>query len=169
MVDAMVMGCFDRAVSWDLLKHYAETTEGVEGVVIQFGQDMVKLKTKWYCDLHRSIVFLRERDIAEAVLQDRFDDLLGAFAIAGKNQQPIKDIAAIVKSKIESIEKSIADLQMVGHEKGLITKKDWALEFKDHKYFGMLMKKLDGRELGIAEWYSKHCLKDDFSLEVIAD
>lgn len=156
-------------VSWEKLKEYAETAEGVEGVVIQFGQDMCKLKTRWYIDLHRSIVFLRERDIAEAVLDDRLDDLLGAFAMAGKNQQPLRDIAVKVRAKLKAIDDSIQELLLRGFEKNLLTRKELAMEFRDHPHFGMLMKIHDMREPNVSEWYKKHHLKEDFSLEVIAD
>lgn len=157
-------------VSWDKLKEYAETTTGEEGVVIQFKSgDMVKLKTAWYVRLHHFLVFLRERDVAESILDDKFDDLLGNFALAGKNQKPLKDISTKLNLYLDEIKLSLNSLVEEGHSKGCITKKDWALAFKSHRHFGLLMKLVDRKEPNIREWYKKNQLTIDFSLNVISD
>ena len=165
MEETMVMGCFDRAVSWDKLKHYAETTEGVEGVVIQFGQDMVKLKTKWYCDLHHSVTFTRWRDIARTVLADQSDDLKGAFALTGRSIEPILEVEHKINGIIAAAEKAVDE--HVGNGRVLNrTPKDMALAFKDHALFGQIMAAFRGKTVDWREWYEKNYL-DTWSLEVV--
>lgn len=152
-------------VSWDLLKQAAETETGIEGWVIQFEDgNMVKLKTKWYCDLHKTIVFLRERDVARIALDDKIDDLVGHFALVGKDPAPVRRINRIVLSDVAEIEAEV----MAEHAK-LVgkTKKEAALAFKGHRLFGLIMKAMDGKEVDAREWYGKNVLEQKFSLAVI--
>ena len=150
-------------VSWQLLKQYAETATGVEGVVIQFGQEMVKLKTKWYCDLHHSVTFTRWRDIARTVLADQSDDLKGAFALTGRSIEPILKVERQVKETIGNTKAAIETL--VAYDKGL-SAKDMAMKWKDDEQFGLIMSVFRGKKIDWLEWYSKHHL-DSWSLEVV--
>lgn len=151
-------------VSWDKLKEFAETATGTEGVVIQFGQDMVKLKTVWYCDLHRTIVFLRERDVAWAALEDKADDLVGHFALVGKDPTPVHRINREVLADVTAIEDEVR----AEHRKLIgCTKKEAALATKGHRLFGLIMRAMDGREIDAREWYGKNVLEQKFSLAVI--
>ncbi len=152
-------------VSWDLLKHYAETETGVEGVVIQFGQEMVKLKTKWYCDLHRSVVFTRWRDIAKSVLADQSDDLKGAFALTGRSIEPILKVEHQIHGIIAAAEKAVEEHVMNGKALGR-TPKDMALALKDHPLFSQVMRAFRGMDNNWLEWYEKNHL-DSWSLEVV--
>jgi RNA ligase len=155
-------------VSWEKLHKYAMETEGVEGVVIQFGQEMVKLKTKWYCDLHHAVTFTRWRDIARAVVADQSDDLKGAFAMAGRSIDPIIKVEQKIGSRI-----SIAENAAQAHaENGRVlnrTAKDMALALKDHELFGQIMRLFRGGEVNWMEWYAKNHLEEDFGLEVVGD
>ena len=154
-----------KLVSWDKLKTAAETRTGIEGWVIQFDDgEMVKLKTAWYQQLHRTIVFLRERDVARIALEDKIDDLIGHFALVGKDPSQVRRINKIV----------LEDLAAIGDEvrsehqklKGF-SKKDAALAMKGHRLFGLIMRAMDGKEIDVREWYSKNILNSKFSLEVI--
>lgn len=71
----------------------AETLEGIEGWVFQFADgNMVKLKTKWYCDRHHVLTYLRERDIAELALNEQLDDLKSTLQERGL---PLSEVEAI--------------------------------------------------------------------------
>lgn len=152
-------------VSWEKLKEYAETAEGVEGVVIQFGQDMVKLKTKWYCDLHHSVTFTRWRDVARTVLADQADDLKGAFAMTGRSIEPILEVERVIKAKI-TIAKMIVDSAVSLAQRDGLTAKDTALAFKDSELFSQIMRTFRGGEVNWYEWYEKNHI-DSWTLEVI--
>ncbi len=73
--------------------------ESREGYVIQFTNgDMVKVKSPWYLRLHRSITFLRERDIAWLALNEELDDVKGALVEAGIALTAVNAVEARLKS-----------------------------------------------------------------------
>ena len=154
-----------KEVDWERLKHYAETATGVEGVVIQFGQEMVKLKTKWYCDLHHSVTFTRWRDIARTVLADQADDLKGAFAMTGRDIEPILKVERIIKGVISAAQTAVEAHVSNGLGLGRTTK-EMALAFKDHAMFGQVMRAFRGQEVNWYEWYEKNLL-NEWTLEVV--
>ncbi len=158
-----------NVVSWDLLKIAAETTEGVEGWVIQFRSgDMVKLKTQWYCDLHHSVTFTRWRDIARSVVADQSDDLKAAFAMTGRSIEPILFVERAIKAKI-ALDRGAAEMTaLAGIEYGK-TAKDMALMHRDHPLFGQIMRLFRGQEVNWMEFYEKNHLDADWSLEVVGD
>jgi RNA ligase len=156
-------------VSWDLLKKAAETAEGIEGWVIQFANgEMVKLKTQWYCDLHHSVTFTRWRDIARSVVADQSDDLKGAFAMTGRDIEPINRVERVIKATIDSAA-ARAWTQVEEGRSNSFTAKDMALALKGHEFFGQIMRLFRGQEVNWMEWYEKNRLDFDWSLEVVGD
>ncbi len=165
----MEMGCIaPDCVSWSKLEDYARTATGVEGVVIQFGQEMIKLKTIWYCELHRSVTFTRWRDIARSVVADSSDDLKGAFALTGRDIAPIIKVEQAIKAKTERAAAEVKALVIAGDANGL-DPKAMALAHKGHPLFGQIMATFRGRELNWMEWYEKNHLDTDWPLEVVTD
>jgi RNA ligase len=79
-----------------------KTEEDKEGVVIQFSNGhMVKIKTDWYCLLHRSKeICSHEKNILEIILNDSLDDLLPC--LSEERKQTITKYASIVNQTIES-------------------------------------------------------------------
>lgn len=155
-------------VSWKKLEQYALTAEGVEGVVIQFGQEMVKLKTKWYCELHRSVTFTRWRDIARSVVADQSDDLKGAFALTGRSIEPILKVEHTIKTMIDLVKSDVEWIAQFGIGNGK-TAKEMALLNKEHQYFGLIMRMFRGQGIDWMDWYAKNRLENDFGLEVVGD
>lgn len=159
-------GVSSNLVSWDKLKSYALTATGEEGVVIQFGQEMIKLKTVWYCELHRSVTFTRWRDVAHSVVADQSDDLKSAFTLTGRDIAPIIKVEQVVKAKTEAARMEV--------EKAVLTNagadaKTMALKFKDHHLFGQIMATFRGKQIDWMAWYEKNHLDADWPLEVVAD
>lgn len=163
------LGVPANIVSWDLLKKYAEETEGVEGLVIQFKNgDMVKCKTKWYCDLHHAVTFTRWRDIARAVVADKSDDLKGAFALTGRSIEPIIQVEHKIAQRIRVVENAVE--QHVGNGRVLNrTPKDMALALREHELFGLIMRAFRDQEVNYMEFYEKNYLDLDWSLEVVGE
>jgi RNA ligase len=156
-------------VSWDLMKAAAETREGIEGWVIQFDDgEMVKLKTKWYCDLHHSVTFTRWRDIARSVVADQSDDLKGAFAVTGRSIEPILLVERAIKVKVEMAEAVVRAIVATGHASGNDAKA-MAMEYKSHPRFSQIMRVFRGQEVNWMEWYEKNHLDADWGLEVVGD
>lgn len=155
-------------VSWEKLKVYAETATGVEGVVIQFGQEMVKLKTVWYCELHRSVTFTRWRDIARSVVADQADDLKGAFALTGRSIEPVVRVERKIKETIEHAQARVWHQVEEGRSKSF-SPKDMALALREHPLFGQIMTTFRGKTVNWMEWYDRNHLDQDWGLEVVGD
>lgn len=156
-----------REVRWDMLKHAAETREGIEGWVIQFDDgEMVKLKTKWYCDLHHAVTFTRWRDIARAICDDKADDLKGAFALTGRSIEPILKVEREIKMAIEE-HKAFVDAVVLEARRDSCSPKDLALRMQGHELFGMIMRVFRGQDPDWMGWYVKNHLESDWGLEVV--
>jgi len=156
-------------VSWDLLKERQENAEGLEGWVVQFKNgDMVKIKTKWYMDLHHAVTFTRWRDIARSVVADQADDLKGAFAMTGRSIEPILLVERQIKMRIEDARKMVDATVKFGKDRGYEAK-DMAMSFKDRPDFGLVMRTFRGQEVDWMAWYAKTMLEQDFGLEVVGD
>jgi RNA ligase len=140
-----------------LMQKEIETGDGFEGFVIQFTNgDMVKWKTDWYRNLHHQITFLRERDIAEAVVNDTFDDLRAAAMMAGISVERFDQIQQQVLETVRDVRAAVETIVQAHRE---LSKKDFAIMFKNHPQRALLMLQFDGREIDWMEWYGKNMLK----------
>jgi T4 RnlA family RNA ligase len=142
-----------------------------EGFVFQFNNgEMVKLKTSSYLTLHHTVVFQRERDIAEMVLDEKLDDYKG-YLKDSKSDESLVKVHAIEKRVIEELNTIMTGLDSLFSQAvvGDITRKDIAAKYNKHKYFSLLMKKLDGHDMDshVKEYFKKNLLKEMFSLEQI--
>lgn len=160
-------GVPSNLVSWDMLKAYAETATGVEGVVIQMKNgDMFKLKTAWYTELHHSVTFTRWRDIARTVAADGADDLKAAFAMVGRSIEPILIVERDIMTKLR-ITQDAVDLHVANGKHLNRTPKDMALALKEHALFSLVMRAFRDQEVNYMEWYVKNHLETDWNLDVI--
>lgn len=157
-------------VSWEKLKAAAETTEKLEGWVIQFEDDsMVKLKTAWYTNLHHAVTFTRWRDIARTVLEDKSDDLKGAFALTGRSIQPILEVEFKIKQRIKFAREAAQQIVESMAAGGVTDAKGMALTLKKHEHFGVIMRTFRKQEIDWLDWYKKNHLESDWGLEVVGD
>ena len=144
----------------------AETREGVEGWVIQFGNDgeMVKLKTQWYLKRHRAMTFLRERDIAALVLEEGLDDLKSMLVGDGINIDQILEIEDRVINDVREIERTVKAIAPVDHFK--MIRKDFAIMYKPiaGEYFGLLMDLYTGRTPDYKYFFEKNRFKQTYGL-----
>lgn len=156
-----------KLVSFEKLKAAAETRTGIEGWIIQFENgDMVKLKTKWYCDLHHAVTFTRWRDIARAVCDDQADDLKGAFALTGRSIEPILTVERDIKRRIETVKLAVEAVVKAARAASFDAKTT-AISYKDHPQFGLIMTLFRGKEPDYMAWYVKNHLERDWGLEVV--
>ena len=138
------------------------TREGIEGWVIQFEDgNMVKVKTKWYLERHRAMTFLRERDIAEAVLNESLDDLKSLLVAEGVNIDELLDIEESVLKEIRKIAHAVNTCYEANKD---MTRKDFAMKLTGHPYFGLLMKCYSGQQPDVKGYFEKNMLKDMFTL-----
>lgn len=144
----------------------AKTREGVEGWIVQFKNgEMVKVKTEWYLKRHRAMTFLRERDIAQLVLDEGLDDLKSLLVSEGVNIDEILKIEARVLHDLREVAISV-DL-IYEEDKGM-ARKDFAIKHTGHKHFGLLMAKFIGKEPSFKDYFERNLLKDNYSLRQLA-
>ena len=147
-----------------------ETVTGVEGWVIQFEDgDMVKFKTKWYLHLHHNVTFLRERDIAELVIDEKIDDLKSLMV---EERMDITQICKIERKVVEEINliKSTVEGIYQGSVAGGYDKRTAAVKMKDTLdpgIFGLMMKMYDGKEPNYVKYFKKSVLNEMFTLRQI--
>lgn len=135
-----------------------ETAKGIEGWVVQFENgDMIKIKTKEYCEKHKTITFLRERDIVSMIVNETIDDLKSILIADNINIDEILKLETEVVECIREIENAIDD----SYEKQkLLDRKDFALYYKKHRYFGLLMQKYNGKEPDVKEYFIRNLLPE---------
>lgn len=170
-----------RIVSSDYVKNFSihdvanmmrnyEKEENTEGSVIQFSNgDMVKLKTLWYFKLHRSITFLRERDIAALYLEDKLDDLKGYLNTLKLDTGPILQIEKSVKDWLIACEDKIEELYQLHKH---LDRREFGITVQQYKNVeefgnisGFIIKKYTGGNYSLKEFFAKTVLKEKFSLE----
>lgn len=140
---------------------------GREGYVVQFANgDMLKAKCPWYQRLHRSISFLRERDIAWLAIKEELDDVKGALAEAGIDLAAVNEVEARLKALLGGMMDEVEALYRKGRD---LDRKDFAIATKAHPLFGLAMQRYLGKEVTLLDWYGRTRLKNDFSLRVLAN
>lgn len=114
--------------------------EGEEGWVLELvdlkslNSSRVKFKTQWYNDRHR-LLDLRERDVADAVIEDKIDDLRESMVAAGADLMRLYEIQQKVVTELTSLMDVSVNLLKQAKEKD-DTQKGVALFVQDgHKEF----------------------------------
>lgn len=77
--------------AWDELMAWQLGKEGEEGWVLSLDGKRMKLKTEWYLQRHR-LLDVRYRDVADMVVDETLDDLIGDMIKAGKDVNVIKTV-----------------------------------------------------------------------------
>lgn len=159
--------CPQVPLSWletILSDEHLENLKDKEGYVIQFKDgDMVKIKCPWYVSLHKTVTFVRKRDIVELVLNETLDDVYEAFEKLGIDTKKVQEIEHKVVQELIEIEQAVEKLHNATKD---LERKEVALEYCNNLYFGMMMSMRDGKEIKTKEWYRKNILKT-WSLQAV--
>lgn len=140
-----------------LSDEHLENLRDKEGYVIQFKDgDMVKIKCPWYVSLHKTVTFVCKRDIVELVLNETLDDVYEAFTKLGLDINKVQEIEKKVVAELIEIEQTVEKLH---NETKDWERKEAALCYRSHIFFGLMMSMRDGKELKTKEWYRKNILK----------
>ena len=143
-----------------------EHDQDKEGYVIQFKDgSMMKGKTQWYLQLHRTIVFVRERDIAEMIINETVDDYKSGVTMGGGDLSKVEAIEARVLEEVRKIELAVEDAY--SQIKDCPDRKTAAMKLKGHPWFGAAMNLYNGKEFDVKEYFLHHVLKQKFSLEQV--
>lgn len=161
---------FSSDTSIEDILNIVNESKGIEGYIIQFNNgDMVKLKTPWYCDIHGAISFLRERDIAKLVINQKLDDMISILQLNGYEGVDFDRIYQIEKEIIDYIEelKKNSLIIVENAKKDNLSKKEFAFQYKNHEHFWILMKLFDNHHIDYLEFYRKVYLKEKWGLNMI--
>lgn len=150
------------AVDINELIKYLHDVKDMEGYVIQFKDDMVKVKSTWYRNIHKVITFMRKRDVAKMCLNGTIDDAKSFLVEVGKPLKPVEEIEHKVVSDINKIINTVLDIKKIEGVSSDMRK--MAEKYKGHEYFGLIMNALREKDNNYVDYYSRNYLKD-FSLD----
>lgn len=165
-VEINEMGCIaERRFNIKKMIEAAATREGVEGWIVQLEDgEMIKVKTEWYLARHKVMTFLRERDIAELVMNEQVDDFKSLLSSKGVDITEVLEIEERVLEFFRwlrrEVEKSV--VESVG-----LTGREMAEKYKDHELRGLILKKFNGSEPRYLEYFERNILKSRFSLRTL--
>jgi RNA ligase len=148
------------AFNMERAKWLHENVEGVEGWVFQFEDgNMVKLKTDWYIKRHHAMTFIRERDIAQLVLDEGLDDMKAMLVSENVNIDRILEIEQNVVTELNVLRK-LVDSTVKACEG--MDRKTFAIAHNSHKYFSLLMRAFSGQEPNYKDYFEKNILKEKY-------
>lgn len=142
---------FEDDHTLDELIELSKSVEDKEGWVVQFDNDkMIKIKTKWYLDLHSIYTndLYHENKLIELIINDKIDDILGQIP---ENEIQLHDrinkIIYIVKKSLKEKELEIKKAYSDFIKSGL-SKKEYAINNKKgNPNFSFVMNMLKIEEL----------------------
>lgn len=148
-----------------LMIEAAKTRTGVEGWIVQLDNgEMIKVKTDWYLARHKVMTFLRERDIAELVMNEQVDDFKSLLSSKGVDITEVLEIEDRVLGFFREVahEVNTAVAESVG-----LSAREMAEKYQKSKYFGLIMRKFHGGEPRYLEYFERNILKQEFSLRTL--
>lgn len=120
--------------------------EGIEGWVVEFadGQRM-KIKTDWYISLHRIMTDYTNREdyLIDFILDEKIDDILSVLDYGSENRLFVEKVLERTNNKINDYFLEVN--KIINQYDG--DKKTFALKYKDHQLFGVIMKSLNGYDI----------------------
>jgi hypothetical protein len=121
----------------------AETLEGTEGWIIRFDSGhMLKIKTDWYRDIHGCVTEIRfEKDVLALILNKRLDDI--SEFLTDTMRDKINDYAEEVHEGFLTV---AFDIATTVHEHEHVSKKEFALKFKDDLLFKFMIDLFDKKD-----------------------
>lgn len=137
-----------------------------EGYVFQINNsNLVKLKTNWYMMLHHVVTFTTERNVAEMVLSEQVDDFK-AYVASIDEPGMLETVNRIEHRVVAEINVIIDEVNAIIGLKEFDDPKDFALKYKSHSLFYLLMNAFRGKENDFKEYFVRHRLKS-YSTECV--
>lgn len=129
-----------------------------EGYVLTLTSGMrVKLKTAWYLANHRLKTAIRERDIAEMVVDELVDDIKISASAENLDLAPILKIENRVVAELIDIQSQV--LAIVNeYKKQNLTQKEVAIQSKNHPLFGLIMREFLDKDTDYVTYWKKNFL-----------
>ena len=123
-----------------------------------------KLKTAFYLRNHRAQTELRERDVADMVIDETIDDIKSALALDNFDLTDILSIESRVVGELSALRTQVETIV-----DGIADKTDFktvALTYKPHPMFGLIMETVRGKEPDFKKFWVNN-LRDGYSLKCV--
>jgi len=127
------------------LMNIKDSLESIEGWIIEFSDGQkIKVKTDWYFSLHRILTDYSNREdyLIDMILNEKIDDVLSVLDYGSESRLFVEGVLDTTNRKFHEISNEI--------DKVLSTydgdKKLFALEYKDHKLFGLMTQVIIGKD-----------------------
>lgn len=168
-IDDLNIAKTENYSTWDELLSLIDTIKDIEGWVVTLANGMmVKLKTKWYCDLHHTLTesIHREDFLIEKVITEEIDDVIGQVEVDDKEVLAIIEQVTTITHKYLKEASAIVEAKVAEfHSKYNGSRKDFVLAYgKRDKYFSYAMTVIDGQETPLSI-VSKDLIKYIYKLE----
>ena len=124
------------------LRELQETEEDIEGWVVRnkkypLETQFRKFKTSSYFLKHKSISKLQENNIISSILNEQIDDIISLIPINTEKRNYLEEI----RNKVSHYyDKMVVELSKLLIYKKFNDRKEFALLYKNHPYFNVLMK-----------------------------
>jgi T4 RnlA family RNA ligase len=144
--------CKAEYLTLDELRKRQKEYEGIEGWVVYNPNSMVvqdtfrKFKTDYYFRLHRLLTYenLAENKVIENILNETIDDVLSQL---DANSEKRKYIEEIQNKLSHYFDRTLKELEILFNEKNKTDRKSFALKYKNHPYFGVIMQSKNKNDL----------------------
>lgn len=137
----------------------------IEGFVVTLNNGIIfKIKTDWYCSLHKLKDNIKNvRNLFEAVVDETIDDLKSLFINDPWAIQKIFDMEQNVKTIYY---KTLNNIEKFYEDNKHLNRKEYAIlgqKILDYKEFWLVMLKYNGEDINLKEWMKKNF--DSFNLK----
>lgn len=126
------------------LRKLQETEKNIEGWVVRNKKYPLELqfrknKTLWYFRLHHLISgdAMQENNIIEAIISENIDDVISQVQVGTEKRKYLEDMRTLVSHFFDRMLVEILELLPF---KNKMERKEFVLKYKDHDYFGVIMK-----------------------------
>lgn len=148
-----------------------ETEQDIEGWVIYLPSGRYKIKTKWYMDRHR-LIDIRERDIAEFVLDETLDDMIPNLIEGGADMEVVKKIEHKIATELANFRLAIDNMALVAKKRpDGVERANWIKANCDELqgFVFRASRDLEVSDESLKDFYKRRYLKQEFSLRSIGN
>jgi T4 RnlA family RNA ligase len=163
--DVKMIKRFDD-MKWDNIMADIDNLTNFEGYVLLLNDGRrVKLKTRWYLSMHRTMTQLRVRDVAEMVVDETIDDCKSLLSSQGMDLTPVEIIEHQVIRELSSLRAGVEQLK-ASYQLAKLSIKDIALDLQERKepLFSLVMTAMRDRDPDYVKYWKANYLKM-YSLE----
>jgi RNA ligase len=129
-----------------------DVVDGKEGWIVQFENGkMVKIKTKWYCDLHGLYTqdLNRENTLISLIIDEKIDDIIAQLGEDSNKREEVDVLVDVINKYIHDytveVDKLLSDWDATtGTE--FYKKKHFALKWSKNKYFPVAIGVINGKD-----------------------